>query len=346
MNILYGVQATGNGHISRSREVVSNLKALGHTVQVVFSGRPADQLTDVDEFEPYTVYPGLTFQTRQGKIRILQTAIRLNLPRFYRDINSFDASGIDLVVTDFEPISARVARRSRIPSIGIAHQYAFLHPIPMAGGSPFSRWVLTNFAPVDIPLGLHWHHFGFPILPPIIPAHLHVDRPGDEKKILVYLPFESLSEVTKTLEPIESHHFFIYGGSIEQVTDRSHIHLRPFSRQGFLNDLVECSGVVCNAGFELASEALHIGKKLLVKPLKGQLEQLSNALAISKLGLGEVMNRLDEHHIDRWLQRPADSPITYPDVAGILARWLVEGKWDDLDGLAREVWRQTGRQVG
>ena len=346
MNILYGVQATGNGHISRSREVVSNLKELGHAVRVVFSGRPADKLADVDEFEPYTVYPGLTFQTRQGKIRILQTAARLNLPRFYRDISSFDASGIDLVVTDFEPISARVARRNRIPSIGIGHQYAFLHPIPMAGANPFSRWILTNFAPVDIAIGLHWHHFGFPILPPIIPHHLHVDRPVDEKKILVYLAFESLSEVINTLEPISSHHFYIYGGSIEQVTDHGSLHLRPFSRQGFLNDLVECSGVICNAGFELASEALHIGKKLLVKPLEGQLEQLSNALAISKLGLGDVMNRLDRQHIGQWLQRPADPPVTYPDVAGILARWLVEGRYEDLDGLTQKVWQQTGRQVG
>ncbi|KPJ77757.1 MAG: hypothetical protein AMJ54_06150 [Deltaproteobacteria bacterium SG8_13] len=347
MNILYGVQATGNGHISRSREVVSKLKKLGHNVRVVFSGRAADELTEVDEFEPYTVYAGLTFQTRKGKIRVLRTAARLNLPGFYRDIFSFDTSDIDLVVTDFEPISARVARRSKIPSIGIGHQYAFVHRIPMAGANPVSRWVLTNFAPVDIPIGLHWHHFGFPILPPIIPDHLRVDRAVDEKKILVYLPFESLSDVTDTLEAIPTHHFYIYGsGKIDQATDRGHLHLRPFSRQGFLNDLEECSGVVCNAGFELASEALHIGKKLLVKPLKGQPEQLSNALAISKLGLGGVMNHLDAQHIGRWLQRPADPPVTYPDVARILANWLAEGRWEDLDGLARIVWQQTGRQVG
>lgn len=346
MNILYGVQATGNGHISRSREVVQKLKELGSTVRVLFSGREPDRLVDVEVFEPYTVLPGLTFQTKKGKIQVLRTASRLHLLRFYRDIFSFDASGIDLIITDFEPISARVARRCRIPSIGIGHQYAFLHPIPMAGANPFSRWVLVNFAPVDISLGLHWHHFGFPILPPIIPYQLSVDRPVDHKKILVYLPFESLTEVKKTFESITAHHFYIYSSeNVRQAVDQENLHLRPFSRQGFLNDLVECSGVVCNAGFELASEALHIGKKLLVKPLEGQLEQLSNALAITQLGLGDVMDSLDPQRIELWLQRAADPPMNYPDVAGILARWLAQGGWDDLDRLARETWQQTGRQI-
>ncbi len=71
------------------------------------------------------------------------------------------------------------------------------------------------------------------------------------------------------------------------------MYLRPFSRSGFIDNLKNCNGVICNAGFELASEALHAGKKMLVKPLAGQLEQPSNAQAMRKLGLGDVMERLD-----------------------------------------------------
>ena len=39
MKILFGVQGTGNGHISRSRELVRKLKADGHDVDVIISGR-------------------------------------------------------------------------------------------------------------------------------------------------------------------------------------------------------------------------------------------------------------------------------------------------------------------
>ena len=51
--------------------------------------------------------------------------------------------------------------------------------------------------------------------------------------------------------------------------------------------------MICGAGFELAGESLQLGKKLLVKPLKGQFEQLSNALALEKLQLARIMRRLD-----------------------------------------------------
>jgi len=41
MKILYGIQATGNGHICRSREIISRLKKAGHEIFVIFSGRDA-----------------------------------------------------------------------------------------------------------------------------------------------------------------------------------------------------------------------------------------------------------------------------------------------------------------
>jgi UDP:flavonoid glycosyltransferase YjiC (YdhE family) len=52
MNILYGVQTTGNGHISRSREVIRQLKRSGHQVQVILSGNDPHRLAGVDVFKP------------------------------------------------------------------------------------------------------------------------------------------------------------------------------------------------------------------------------------------------------------------------------------------------------
>jgi uncharacterized protein (TIGR00661 family) len=154
MKILYGVQATGNGHISRSREVVRNLKDLGHEVDVILSDRDPAALWDVDVFRPFSGYPGLTFATWRGRMQYFKTALNLNLLQFWRDIRRFDASAYELVVTDFEPLSSRIAKRANLPCIGIAHQYAFLHDIPRSKANPVSRAVLRTFAPADHPMPL------------------------------------------------------------------------------------------------------------------------------------------------------------------------------------------------
>jgi uncharacterized protein (TIGR00661 family) len=339
MKILYGVQATGNGHISRSREVIRQLKNMRHDVHVIFSGRDPSMLWEVEMFEPYDAFRGLTFISRRGKVKKIRTALQLNLFQFYRDILSYDTSGFDLVITDFEPVSARIARRNGIPSIGVGHQYAFLYDIPVSKADTFSMWVTRNFAPTDFSVGLHWHHFDKPILPPIIPVHLKANSQTSHNKILVYLPFESLDDIKSLVKPITTHHFFIYCNTVG-ATDDGKIHLRPLSRDGFLNDLQDCNGIISNAGFELLSEALYLGKKILVKPLSGQMEQASNAFVISHLKLGMIMPKLSQNAVKKFLASPSIGPIRYPDVARIIAEWVEGGKWVDVEGLARSAWSQ------
>jgi uncharacterized protein (TIGR00661 family) len=295
-------------------------------------------------FKPFETFRGLTFSYHRGRLKYIQTALQLNLIRFYRDIHSFDTAGYDLVVTDFEPLSARIGRRSRLPVIGVGHQYAFAHNIPVEGGNPLARFVLNNYAPVDFPVGLHWHHFKQPILPPIIPYHIEQDQIILDNKIIVYLPFEKSDDIIYLLKEFSDYEFYIYH-RFEHAEDQNNIHMRPYSRTGFLNDLTECNGVISNAGFELVSEALHLGKKILVKPLAGQMEQLSNAMVISLLKLGMAMKRLDRTRVAQFLDLPAGSAIKYPDVARIIAIWLDSGRWEDVEGLAHEAWQQTALPI-
>ena len=44
MKILYGVQGTGNGHITRSSILIPILRDMGHEVEVIISGRNNTQL--------------------------------------------------------------------------------------------------------------------------------------------------------------------------------------------------------------------------------------------------------------------------------------------------------------
>jgi len=340
MKILYGVQATGNGHINRSREVVAALKKAGHEVFVIFSGRDPQKLWDVDTFRPYDAYRGLTFATSGGKVDYWHTLRSLKLTHFFRDIIRFRDNAFDVVITDFEPISARIAKRHQIPCIGVAHQYAFRYAIPIAKWDPLALLVIRYFAPVDYPLGLHYHHFNQPILPPIVSNKMCSGSKKDPSKIVVYLPFENRGKVTQLLASFPACTFFYYT-SIEQPSDQGNVHLRPLSRNGFINDLRDCGGVISNAGFTLTSESVYLGKKLLVRPLTGQLEQTSNAMALQKLGLATVLSRLDRQGIDTWLKAPAPAPIHYPDVAQEIAEWITKGTWNNPMELVEKVWMKS-----
>jgi uncharacterized protein (TIGR00661 family) len=344
MKILYGIQATGNGHINRSREVVSALKRADHELSVIFSGRDQEQLWGVNAFEPYSVYKGLTFGVSRGKVKYLKTLMGLDPIKFLRDIAGCDVDSFDLVITDFEPISAWAAKLRNIPSIGLGRQYAFRYAIPRAKRDPIAEMVLNYFAPAPHPIGLHYYHFDQPILPPIISTFINKSATNTPHKIVVYLPFEERDDTLQLIQPFSDTQFYVYT-SVDKPVDKNNISLRPFSREGFTNDLITCSGVICNAGFTLTSEALHLGKKLLVRPLAGQLEQSSNALALTQLDLGMVMPVLEREIVEEWLKRPSPEPINYPNVAQEVAEWIGEGMWFNIDELVNRVWSKVGTRV-
>ena len=337
MNILYGVQATGNGHISRSREIIRCLRKIGHNIFVILSGRDPALLWDMDEFQPYSTFKGLTFSTYRGKIKYFQTLINLDFKQFFTDIGAFDASSYDIVITDFEPVTAWIASRHKKQSIGIGHQYAFYKKIPTAGSNPFASYIIRHFASVDFPIGLHWHHFNESILPPVVPMFNNGRRPVIENKILVYLPFEEPEDIFKLLKSFSNYNFYVYH-KFEKPSLKENIRLCPFSRNGFLKDLMECSGVITNAGFELVSEALALGKKILIKPLAGQMEQLSNARAIEILNIGQVMKRFDMARVEAFLKRPQATSINYPYVAEIIADIIDKGSWAGMEKIVRDSW--------
>ncbi|MGS0728574.1 MJ1255/VC2487 family glycosyltransferase, partial [Shewanella sp. 0m-11] len=262
MRILYGVQGTGNGHLSRARVMAKALQRQGVDVDFFFSGRSSEQFFDMQCFGEYQVQSGLTFATANGRVSVAKTAKQNAWFGFIKDIKNLDLSGYDLVLNDFEPVSAWAAKNQGIPSIGISHQAALNYPVPKVGDSWFNEVMLSYFAPVDIALGCHWHHFGFPILPPFV----EVDKVQKQlaHKILVYLPFESPNEIIKFLTPFSDYTFLVYHASTARHPLPEHIQWHGFDRAGFKAAMASCGGVIGNAGFELASEALTLGKKLLI----------------------------------------------------------------------------------
>ena len=346
MRILYGVQATGLGHISRARAIGRALAHRGAEVTWLFSGRPREQLHDMQPFGDYLHRRGLSFATRDGGILYLRTIWSNNLGRFVADARQLDLAPYDLIVSDFEPVTAWAAKLAGRLSIGIGHQYAFGPGSPISGGTWWNRLIMRHFAPVTIPLGLHWHPYSSNVLPPVL--DLPVLVPDRRDHILVYLPFEDQERVTAWLQQFPRHNFKQYAAGVEEGI-RGNVSRYGVSVHGFKAHLAGSKGVICNSGFELISECLHWGKRVLTKPVAGQVEQLSNALALQQLGYARVIHSLDREQLADWLHAPdPPSTLAFPDVAGCLAAWLANGCAEPPEELSRRLWlhHQAGARAG
>jgi uncharacterized protein (TIGR00661 family) len=343
MKILFGVQGTGNGHLSRARAMGESLAAADVDVDYLFSGRQREKFFDMELFGDFQVKEGLTFMTDNGRVQYLKTAANSKPLRFFNDIRQLNLEPYDVIISDFEPVVAWAGKLRKKTVIGVGHQPAFHYPIPLGEKSLLSTMVLRHFAPATVHLGLHWHHFNQPLLPPIVPSLL---QPGAAKsgKILVYLPFERPEAVMALLKPFTRYQFYIYSPYHTADEDSGHLHQRKVSLHGFHHDMLTAEGVICNAGFETPSECLQLGKKILVKPLHKQMEQIANAVALKQLGWGDSMETLCANAVEQWLNaEPPGQQVSYPNVAQAIVEWVLAGNWQQADvaRLSEQLWAQT-----
>jgi uncharacterized protein (TIGR00661 family) len=339
MKILYGIQSLGNGHISRARILVPALRKAGFEIDFVFSGRDNIAFFDMDIFgEHCRFYPGFSIAFSRGKVNDIGTFAKNRHLRFLQDALMLNLDSYDFVLSDFEPVTAWAALVKRKKCYGISNQYAYRYPIPRYPGFWPSKVLIDHFAPADIEIGLHWHHFNQPLLPPI------TEPCGNENiqqnHILVYMYFEEVSEIVRFLQPFGNFRFSVYA-SVPAEENHGNVIVKPFSHEGFRSDFRSARGVICNAGFELGSQCLTTSKRLMVKPLKGQVEQLTNALVLQQLGRATVIDRFDPAILGQWLEGPQHTPVCYPDVATPLALWLADHRKENLSDLSQRLWKQT-----
>ncbi len=329
--------------------MVKGLRGLGHDVHCLLTGRESAAFADPAIRASHTLLAGFTGSAAGGRVRLLRTVSELRPARFVRDVRGFDASGFDLVLTDYEPVSAWIALRSGLPSVGVGHLYAFQRPLRLPGWTEPARILLGRagsvYTPVRTAVGLHWHRFGGASLPPTISPDLVAAAeaapppagPGGDRPVLVYLPAESEESVLGLLSAVPRQRFVVYR-PVPASVDHGNVTIRPYHRAAFVSDLVASCGVITHAGFSLVSEALHLGRRLLVRPIGWHPEQYLNGRALLSLGLATVTDRLTRKCVEYWLDTPEPAPMNYPDVTRRLVAWIDGGAVRSLRDLASETW--------
>ena len=345
MNILYAIQGTGNGHLMRALDVVPLLQqrvaALGGQLDILVSGPPADLPLP---FEVRYRVGGMGFLFgKKGGINFVKTFRQFNSAGFVHDIRHLPVQDYDLVINDFEPVSAWACRLRHRPCVALSHQSAVLHPAAPRPKQedPAGRAVLRHYAPSTAQYGFHFQAYAPGISTPVIRQQVRELTPSDEGHYTVYLPAYDEATLVERLRYLSRGvQWEVFSKHSQQPADYGNVRVWPVSGGDFLQSLARAHGVLCGAGFETPAEALFLGKKLLVVPMKQQYEQQCNAAALAKMGVPVVRGLKDKHldHLDDWLRRGQAVPVDYPDRTGaVLDQLLAEQLGARLPAAARAL---------
>lgn len=323
MKILYAIQGTGNGHMSRAQELLPYFKQYG-TVDVLVSGTQS-QLDVVFDITYRT--KGMSFiASKSGGVHFLKTLLHLRPIRFFKEVFSLPVKKYDLIISDFEPVSAWACKFRNLPCIELSHQCAVkMAESPQPKESfPIGQWVVENYCPSTKQYGVHFQCYNERVFFPIIRNEVKRLNPVDDGYYLVYLTGYSDEAIAEVL--IKTNQSWrVYSKESKETTKQENITFCPIDNKKFISDLEKCKGILCGAGFELPAEALFLGKKLMVIPYNNHYEQQCNAEALKRLGI-PVLNHLSLAELEplrHWTERINAVKIHMPDQTALLVEKIV-----------------------
>ncbi|MFI5203885.1 MAG: glycosyltransferase family protein [Flavobacteriales bacterium] len=314
MRILYAIQGTGNGHLSRAIEIAPALKARAHT-DILVSGIQSE--IDLPFEVGYRFY-GLSFIFgKNGGVDITNTWRKSRLKQLIKDIREFPIEQYDLVISDFEPVSCWSAWLKGVPVVSLSNQAA-----AMAKGSPqpfkfdpIGKLVLSSYAPCSRQYGFHFQRYNPGIFTPIIRKEVRQAEVSDKGHYVIYLPSFSEEKIIESIVPFQQVEWHIFSKHAKSKSLGSNYVVEPIERVKFLESMASCSGIICGAGFATPGEALFLRKKLMVIPMKSQYEQQCNALALKQMGVQVIqsLKRKNIRKIEDWINHGKIIEVDYPD---------------------------------
>lgn len=306
MKILYAVQATGNGHISRAKQLIPYLQKYG-TVDCFVSGA---NYSLIPEFSVKYKSKGVSlFYSKCGKIDFFKSVYKNNIFKAVQEATQLPVNDYDFVINDFESITALACRIKNKASISIGHQASFMSPkVPRPQSkSLLGELVLTNYAKCSNYVGLHFRRYDDFIFEPIIKEEIKNSDPVNKGHITIYLPSFRIDCIKDSLLKLTDLNFHFFSHETKSVYNQKNITFYPIQDSYFTKSLIECHGLITGGGFETPSEALYLNKKLLSIPIIGQYEQLCNATALQNLGIPVITDfnySNFENYIKKWMDEP------------------------------------------
>jgi len=282
MKILWGIQLTGNGHIRRSTLLISKLRELGHTVDILTSGNNSNILPE----SKYN-FRGITLKYNNGSINWIKTILGIKPLRLIKDAKTIN-NEYDLVISDFEPVSALFSKLSKTKSISISNQNSIvLNHLGFGPSKLFIKW----FSKCQHLIAYDYIQSDNTFQPLCNIAKFK--KTSDN--IVVYLPYLDSRKVMNILSNVDKKFIFFTSSNLNSTKNVTIKKISP----DFTDSLGTCSGVITHCGFSTTSETLILGKKLWAIPVAGQFEQKINSKNLNNMGV--FTEKLTDENLKKWI---------------------------------------------
>lgn len=319
MRIAWGVMGYGRGHAMRTMSVLPALMK-EHEVTVFTAGDAYDVLAP--KF-PTVRIPMIGYRYNDRGSHSLPRTFADNMgpmadlmlggPGIEGVEREFKDRGIQLVISDSEAWTHRVARRLKLPRISFDHVgiLAYCKPhFPPDLWALGMRDAIGYRALMGVPDRILISSFydaepaypGVRIVGPMLRDDVLRARATHGDFLLCYFnkgEHQYLPHVDRALRLLDIP-VVIYGtpyrGKVENLD------FRAPSNEWFVHDLAACRAVLSTAGNQTIGEAVHFGKPILAVP-EDAFEQRLNSHIIERMGVGmrADLNRLTPSDVDRFL---------------------------------------------
>jgi uncharacterized protein (TIGR00661 family) len=176
---------------------------------------------------------------------------------------------------------------------------------------------LKNYAPAKHHVGFHFERFDKNIFTPVIRSRVREAKVEDKGHYTVYLPAYDDKKLVPLLSRMADTKWHVFSKHAKKTYHVGKLSVYPVDNEAFTISMASARGVLCGAGFETPAEALYLGKKLMVVPMKRQYEQHYNAAALKQMGV-PVLKKVRKKNMDKvrdWLENNDRVSVTYGNIA-------------------------------
>lgn len=331
LRIVYGVQSTGRGHLSRLLGLKPLFDRDGHELLVIVSGYDEPPAYFVDALHGVRCerFQGLSMiedgeggVSKRGTMKAFARHLPGLLESFRRAHGMISAFAPDLIVSDFDPITGSPFVAPGTFKVGIGNEAMLSHTAaarpPKANLDRINVNVVRKLftSGVDVLLGCHFYPLDGSCLPPILRPEVLSAAVENRGHLVVYHAYRGL--LAPVLDYAKRHPertIIVYGDTPHARESAANVRYEPDPGR-FIEDLATCDAYVGTAGFQSICEAFYLGKKIVVRPITGHYEQHWNAAQIEMHGMG------------RWFHGDLERDLSQPFNRTLLRRlapWYRDG---------------------